>query len=152
MTENELRTRTHEVIDRALELLVARDMAGFAALWAPAGSIEFPFAIDDFPERVEGREAVTQYLAHYTEIVEVERVVSQNRIDTVDPRTVVLEFEVAGVATQTRHPYSMRYISVITVDDDGITTYRDYWSPLAASRAISADPGALRDGFVGEGS
>ncbi|MHA6617871.1 hypothetical protein [Pseudonocardia sp. DLS-67] len=42
-----------DVVDRALELLLAHDMAGFAGLWAADGTMEFPFAPDGYPRRLD---------------------------------------------------------------------------------------------------
>jgi ketosteroid isomerase-like protein len=56
---------------------------------------------------------------------------------------VILEFETTGFAVQSGSPFRMRYIAVITIGDDGIVTYRDYWSPMAAAEALDAPD--LRD-------
>jgi ketosteroid isomerase-like protein len=130
------RDRANAVFDRALDLLLAHDMTGFANLWAPDGSMEFPFAGPDQPPRLAGRSAVVDYLADYTTMLDVRGIVSQVRHQTLDPNTVIAEFEVEGVAVATGAPYRMRYIAVVTVGADGIRNYRDYWSPLAAAEAL----------------
>lgn len=135
-TEETRRQHVNAVIDRALELLVAHDMEGFARLWAPDGTMEFPFAAAGQPERLDGRSAVTDYLSGYTEMLDVRAVASQTRHHTDDPSTVIVEFEVDGVAVAAQKPYRMRYIAVITVGADGIENYRDYWSPLAAAEVL----------------
>ena len=38
-----------ELVGRALELLLAQDMAEFAGLWAEDGVLEFPFAAPGYP-------------------------------------------------------------------------------------------------------
>jgi ketosteroid isomerase-like protein len=138
-----------EVVHRAMELLLARDMAGFAALWAPDGTIEFPFAPEGYPQRVEGRAAVTEYLRDYTDHVDVRAITERTVRRTEDPEVVVVEFAVDGAAVRTGRPYRMRYICVITVRDGEIAAYRDYWSPLAAAEALGgadglASPGGAR--------
>lgn len=135
-TEQARREHTDAVIDRALELLVAHDMEGFAALWAPGGTMEFPFAAAGQPARLDGRSAVADYLSGYTEMLDVRAIASQTRHQTGDPSTVIVEFEVDGVAVAAQKPYRMRYIAVITVGADGIENYRDYWSPLAAAEVL----------------
>lgn len=135
-TEQARREHTNTVIDRALELLLAHDMDGFAQLWAPNGTMEFPFATAGQPLRLDGRSAVADYLSGYTDMLDVRAVASQIRHQTDDPSTVVVEFEVDGVAVAAQAPYRLRYIAVITVGEDGIENYRDYWSPLAAAEAL----------------
>lgn len=125
-----------DVVDRALELLLAHDMAGFAGLWAADGTMEFPFAPDGYPRRLEGRAAVTDYLRDYTDHVDLRAITDRTVHRTPDPEVVVVEFEVDGIAVRTRRPYRMRYISVITVRGGEIAGYRDYWSPLAAAGAL----------------
>lgn len=135
-TDASLRQRTNAVVDRAFELLLAHDMTAFAQLWAPDGTMEFPFAGPGQPARLEGRAAVEEYLADYTQMLDVRRIVSQTRHQTLTPDTVIVEFEVEGVAVAAQQPYAMRYIAVITVGPDGIRGYRDYWSPAAAADAL----------------
>lgn len=125
-----------DVVDRALELVLAHDMAGFAGLWAADGTMEFPFAPDGYPRRLEGRAAVTDYLRDYTDHVDMRAITGRTVHRTADPEVVVIEFEVDGIAVRTRRPYRMRYICVITVRGGEIAGYRDYWSPLAAAEAL----------------
>jgi ketosteroid isomerase-like protein len=127
---------TLEVVDRAMDLLLAHDMAGFARLWAVDGTIEFPFAPAGYPQRLEGRAAIAEYLRDYTDHVDLRAITSRTVHQTVDPDVVVVEFEVDGTAVRTGRPYRMRYISVITVRHGEITGYRDYWSPVAAAEAL----------------
>jgi uncharacterized protein len=125
-----------DVVDRAIDLLLAHDMAGFAGLWAVDGTMEFPFAPDGYPQRLDGRAAVTEYLRDYTDHVDVRAIPRRTVHRTLDPDVVVVEFEADGTAVRTGRPYRMRYISVITVREGEIAAYRDYWSPLAAAEAL----------------
>jgi uncharacterized protein len=125
-----------ELVDRAMELLLAHDMAGFAGLWAAEGTMEFPFAPEGYPERLDGRDAVTEYLRDYTDHVDLRAITRRTVHQTLDPEVVVVEFEVDGVAVRTGRSYRMRYISVITVRHGEIVGYRDYWSPQAAADAL----------------
>ncbi|MBB2989154.1 ketosteroid isomerase-like protein [Mycolicibacterium iranicum] len=135
-TDEARRLHTNAVVDRGLELLLAHDMTAFALLWAPDGTMEFPFAAAGQPARLDGQAAVVDYLAGYTAMLDVRGIASQTRHQTADPSTVVVEFEVEGVAVATQKPYRLGYIAVISVGDDGIVTYRDYWSPQAAAEVL----------------
>ena len=134
-------TTPTDIVDRAMDLLLAHDMAGFAGLWAVDGTIEFPFASAGYPQRVEGRAAVTEYLRGYTDHVDLRAITSRTVHRTADPEVVVVEFEVDGVAVRTGRPYRMKYISVITVRGGEIAGYRDYWSPVAAAEALGGADG-----------
>lgn len=132
------RERVDRTVDEALRLLLAHDMAGFADLWASDGVLEIPFAPGG-PTRLEGRDTVRDYLAHYTDIVDVREVTAQRRHHTLDPDTVVLEFETDCVVVASGTPVHMQYIAVITTGPEGIVAYRDFWNPLVATSALGAD-------------
>lgn len=140
---NEPSRTARELVDAALRLLLAKDMAGFAGLWAVDGAIEFPFAPPGYPQRLDGRHAVHDYLRDYPDQVDIRAIVSRTVHETTDPDVVVAEFEVDGVAVRTARPYRMRYIAVVRARDGEIAHYRDYWDPLAAAEAL----GGL-DGFI----
>ncbi|AXB48520.1 hypothetical protein A4R43_15420 [Amycolatopsis albispora] len=111
-------------------------MTGFADLWAADGVLEFPFASAEYPSRLDGRDAVREYLRDYNNYLAPERVVAREIHEVADADRVVAEFEVAGTIVASGQPYRMRYIAVITAKDGEIAHYRDYWSPLAAAEAM----------------
>ncbi|MEQ0561850.1 nuclear transport factor 2 family protein [Amycolatopsis sp. NEAU-NG30] len=126
----------HDLVERALDLLLKHDMAGFAGLWAEDGVLEFPFAGPGYPRRVEGRDAIREYLRGYPDLLDVREVTAKTVHRTVDPAVVVAEFTLAGVAVATQRPYELAYIAVITVENGEIRHYRDYWSPAAAAEIL----------------
>lgn len=132
-----------ELVQHALELLLAHDMAAFAGLWADDGLLEFPFAAPGYPARVEGRAAVAEYMRGYPDILKIRDIPAPQLHQTLDPEVVIAEFEATGVVVATAAPYRMRYIAVITVRNNSIQHYRDYWSPLAAAEALGGLPELL---------
>ena len=130
-----------ELVDEALRLVLAHDMAGFADLWAVDGVLEFPFATPDRPHRLVGRRAVHDYVRDYTDHVAPEAVTALTAHLTTDPEVVVAEFEIEGRLVPTGAGYRMGYIAVVTARDGEIIRYRDYWSP-AAARGIGFGGGA----------
>ena len=89
-----------------------------------------------YPSRLEGRDAIREYLRGYPEIVDVRSFPAKVVHETVDPEVVIVEFEAEGVAARTSKPYRLGYIAVIAVRDGEIRNYRDYWSPLAAAEVV----------------
>lgn len=136
-SDEAIRQHTNDVVDSALEMLLAHDMNGFGRLWAPTGAMEFPFAAPGQPDRLDGQAAILAYLDGYTDMLDIRDIVSQTRHQTFDPETVIVEFEVGGIAVASQRPYRMRYVAAITVRADGIANYRDYWSPLAAADVLA---------------
>ncbi|WP_433518892.1 nuclear transport factor 2 family protein [Nonomuraea sp. CA-143628] len=126
----------HELVKHALKLLVSKDMSAFAGLWAETGAMEFPFAPPGYPQRLEGRAAIQEYLRGYPDILDIREITEQVVHQSVDPEVVIAEFTAAGIVVATGRPYSLRYIAVITVRDGEIQHYRDYWNPLAAAEVM----------------
>lgn len=135
MNEFDRRRRAHQTIDRLQQALLNHDMSAFADQWAPDGTMSFPFAPPGWPE-LRGREDVREYLADYTDNVDIASITRMTRHDTTDPDTVIVEWAVNGVAVKTGKPYDMAYVGFITVGPEGIVAYRDYWNPLSAAAAL----------------
>ncbi|OLR92367.1 nuclear transport factor 2 family protein [Actinokineospora bangkokensis] len=133
-----------DLLDEALRLLLAKDMAGFSDLWAEDGTMEFPFAPEGYP-RLEGRAAVADYVRDYPDLLDIHEFTDLVVHETADPRTIVAEFAARGAVTATGAPYQLRYIAVITAVDGKITSYRDYWSPAA----VAGITGSLDDFAAG---
>ncbi|MBP1821390.1 nuclear transport factor 2 family protein [Mycobacterium sp. OAE908] len=131
------RQRANAVIDRLQAALLAHDMDAFADEWAADGTMTFPFAPPGWP-RLSGREEVRDYLAGYTDIVDVRGVSHQTRHETTDPDTIIVEWGVSGIAHATGRAYDIDYVAFVTVGADGIVAYRDYWNALAAGAALGS--------------
>jgi uncharacterized protein len=118
------------LVARALQLLLDKDMAGFAGLWAVDGVLEFPFAPPGYPTRLEGRAAIEDYLRDYPKMLDIQGFPKQLVHRSVDQDVVVVEFDAEGVVVATGKPYRFSYIAVITTRAGEIVSYRDYWNPL----------------------
>ncbi|MFF7651395.1 nuclear transport factor 2 family protein [Streptomyces sp. NPDC007983] len=135
------------VYERARELLLAHDMQGFADLWAEDGTMEFPFAPPGWPRRLEGREAVREYVRDYTDHIDLRAVVHEAVHRTADPGVLIVEFTVDAVAVATGRAHRIDYVAVITVRDGEIVSYRDYWNPLMLDDGLTfAAEGGRTDG------
>lgn len=62
----------------------------------------------------------------------------------------MLEWGVTGIVRATGKPYDIDYVVVITVGDEGIESFRDYWNPLAIAGATGGVE-ALASAFSGDG-
>lgn len=115
----------------SLQLLIKKDISAWIGLWAEDGVLEFPFAAEGWPRRLEGKEAVAAYMRHYPDHIDVHDYPELRIHETTDPATIVVEMRGVGRLVETDAPFDMTYIAVVTVRDGLITSYRDYWSPLA---------------------
>ncbi|MCX4426659.1 nuclear transport factor 2 family protein [Streptomyces mirabilis] len=133
-----------ELYRHGLRLLVEKDIPGWVDLWDEAGVLEFPFAPQGWPQRLEGRQAVGEYMRHYPDHVDVHDFPDVTIHQTTVPETIVVEMRGVGRLVETDSPFDMTYIAVVTVRDGRITSYRDYWNPLAVQQPGADFVGANR--------
>ncbi|MFG3256017.1 nuclear transport factor 2 family protein [Streptomyces sp. NPDC048172] len=128
-----------QVFREGMSLLKRNDFDGWVELFADDAVMEFPYAPEGAPGRVEGREAIAAYMRPFPDHMEVRELTSLVIHTTGDPRTAVVEFSSAGRAVATDEPFAMSYVVFLTVDENGrIANYRDYWNPLDAPASMRA--------------
>jgi len=139
------RTAAQHTVAEHLRLTAAGRVDEWVELFAANAVLEFPYAPEGVPRRVEGREALLAHMRAFPETFDVE-FVDLNFHETVDPSLVIVEFRSTGIAVPTQKPYEQTCISVVYTDDEArITHYLDYWNPLVAIEALApqdapADP------------
>ncbi|MGC4875775.1 nuclear transport factor 2 family protein [Micromonospora sp. DT43] len=124
------------VFHRGMELLLAKDMAGFIALFAEDAVLELPFAPPGQPRRVAGRVELHEYLINYPALLDVREIHDRTVYETRNPEVIVVEFVASGFVVATNRPYELRYIAVLTIRDGQLAHYRDYWDPIAAQELL----------------
>ncbi|MFI9206090.1 nuclear transport factor 2 family protein [Streptomyces sp. NPDC053048] len=128
----------------SLRLLLDKDIPGWLGLWAEDGVMEFPFAPHGWPERLEGKEAIAAYMRHYPDHIDLHDFRDLRIHQTTVPETIVVEMRGVGRLVRTGKPFDMTYIAVVTVRDGRITSYHDYWNPLAALESAADFTGSSR--------
>jgi uncharacterized protein len=133
-----------EVFEQAKRLSLAKDLDGFADLFAPDGVHELPFAPQGIPRRLEGRETLREYFAAITG-TPLKHASFENMTvyETADPDVIIAEYDAHGTVTSTGRPYQLRYLQVVKVRDGQITLWRDYWDPLASAELLGRIPELL---------
>jgi uncharacterized protein len=133
-----------EVFERAKQLSLAKDLDGFADLFASDGIHELPFAPPGFPRRLEGRETLREYFAALTATpLKHTEFRDMTVYETAEPGVIVAEYDAHGIVTSTGQAYELRYLQVVKVQDGQITLWRDYSNPLAAARLLGRIPELL---------
>ncbi|WP_436984082.1 nuclear transport factor 2 family protein [Streptomyces sp. enrichment culture] len=128
-----------DVFRHSLRLLLDKDVEGWVGLWDDDGVMEFPFAPEGWPRRLEGKAAVLDYMRDYPDHIDLREIPDLTIHRTDDPATVVVEMRAVGRLVASGAPYDMTYIAVVTVTDGRFTHYRDYWNPLAVPQDGTAD-------------
>ncbi|MFI6894905.1 nuclear transport factor 2 family protein [Streptomyces sp. NPDC050256] len=123
-------TSPADLYRHSLRLLLDKDIPAWVALWAEDGFMEFPFAPDAWPKRLESREAIAAYMRHYPDRIDLHDFPGLRIHRTTDPETIVVEMRGVGRLVESGRPFDMTYIAVVTVRDGHFTSYRDYWNPL----------------------
>lgn len=118
----------------ALEALTRQETQPWADLFVPEGIMEFPFAPPGYPERLEGRAAIAEFIRAYPAHITLHRVVCDRALRAEDVR--VVEFHAEATAVATGRAFTMRYVAILTEKDGRIETYRDYWNPLVGLAAL----------------
>ncbi|WP_329430632.1 nuclear transport factor 2 family protein [Streptosporangium sp. NBC_01495] len=132
-------TTAAAVLRRGVDLLLAKDMRAYLALWHEDAVAEFPFAPPGAPRRLDGIAAITAYLIDYPDKLDIAEVTALTVHETVDPAVVIAEFTAVGKVVATGRPYEISYIAVVTVAHGRITHYRDYWNPMVVIEALGDD-------------
>lgn len=122
----------------------------FVEMFDEEGVMEFPFAPADGVRRIDGRQALIDYLGQLGTIVRIDSVSAPVIHRPADPDTVILEFESTGASVATGREYRQTYISVIALSGGRIVRYRDYWNPLVVI-GLAGD-GEPRAAAAAEGS
>ncbi|WP_327064528.1 nuclear transport factor 2 family protein [Kitasatospora sp. NBC_01250] len=133
-----------ELYRHGLHLLLQKDISAWVDLWDDDGVLEFPFAPEGWPPRLEGKAAVAAYMRHYPDHIDLHDFPDVTIHQTTTPATIVVEMRGVGRLVETGSPFDLTYIAVVTVKDGLITSYRDYWNPLAVSRPGADFTGAHR--------
>ncbi|MEU0075060.1 nuclear transport factor 2 family protein [Streptomyces sp. NPDC006332] len=137
-------TSPADLYRHSLRLLLDKDITGWVGLWAEDGVMEFPFAPEGWPRRLEGKGAVAAYMDGYPDHIDLHDFPDLRIHQTTDPRTIVVEMRGVGRLVETDGPFDMTYIAVVTAQDGRITSYRDYWNPLAVLAAGTDFTGSSR--------
>ncbi|WP_371600980.1 nuclear transport factor 2 family protein [Streptomyces sp. NBC_00564] len=128
MTTN---TAPADLYRHGLRLLLDKDIPAWVDLWDGDGILEFPFAPEGWPTRLEGKAAIAEYMRDYPDHIDLHEFPYVEIHQTIAPETIVVEMRGVGRVVDTGSPFDMTYIAVVTVRNGLITSYRDYWNPLA---------------------
>ena len=122
------------VVEDALHRVLDYDLNGYLDLFAPDGTLEFPFGPPGVPVRMRGRDQIGAALlplweraweagwrsTGYSPIVVHE---------TSNPEVVVAEFDLYGEVAGTGQTFRLAYVHVYRIRDGRIVSLRDYWNP-----------------------
>jgi ketosteroid isomerase-like protein len=100
---------------------------------------EYRYIFPGFPSKIEGRDALMALYSGYGDSTVLHSGDALIVHRSLDPRVLIIEYEVHGEKISTGKPYDNRFISVVTIEDRKIVHWRDYMDSLAA---FTAETGA----------
>ncbi|MFE2834419.1 nuclear transport factor 2 family protein [Streptomyces mirabilis] len=126
-----------DLLRRSLDTFLAKDMKAWTDLCADDVVAEFPFAPEGAPARIEGREALFDYLRGYPDVIDVREILAVRVYPTDDENVAIAEWSVKGSVVSNGNPYNMSYATFVTFRDGLIVNYREYWNPQVFLNALA---------------
>ena len=126
-----------QVLKRSLDAFLSKDMRAWSELCDENVVVEFPFAPEGSPSKLEGRQAIYEYLRSYPDTIDIASIPASRIYLTDDPNTAIAEWSVTGTVISNGNPYNMSYATFVTVRDGLIARYKEYWNPMAFLKALS---------------
>ena len=108
----------------------------FIDLMHPDIRFVFPYAPKGFPKLITGRDALSEYLAALGSRLRVREVTLTGSVVNSGRTQAVLEFTAISVLLPALRLYPQDYVSVLTLKEGRILTYRDYWNPLIVLKSF----------------
>ena len=125
-----------QLLRNSLDTFLSKDMKGWSELCDEKVVAEFPFAPEGSPTRIEGRNALYEYLRNYPSFIDVREIPTLKTYSTEDPNVAIAEWSVSGSVISNGNPYEMSYATFVTFRDGLIANYREYWNPIAFLAAM----------------
>lgn len=126
-----------EVLDRMRDAAIARSAGDMSSVYAVDAVHEFPFARPGVPSRLEGRDAIMNFITAFWSAspLRYERYRTIAIHGTADPDTIVVEQEVEGTSSTTGS-FVLPNVMVLKARHGQIAHVRDYANLVAVEEAI----------------
>ncbi|MBA4025508.1 MAG: phenazine biosynthesis protein PhzA/PhzB [Gordonia sp.] len=145
-TDSQRREQARALHRGQLDHLLAKDMQAWVDAFAEDAVFELPFAPPNYPQRIEGKTAIYDYVKDYAKHIDLQGFPDVVEHQTLDPDVIVMEVQAEGRVIATNKPYRVRYVWVSTIKDGKIAKQRDYWNPLAVLDSLGGEE-AMRETF-----
>lgn len=126
-----------QVLKRAMDRFLAKDMKGWSELCDENVVVELPFSPDPAGSKIAGRAAVYAFLKDYPKAIDIQSMPTLKIHATDDPNVAIAEWSVSGRVVSNGNPYELSYATVVTVRNGLIVNYREYFNPQAFMAAMA---------------
>ncbi len=128
-----------ELLRQAMGPALKKDAQNFLDMCAEDIVFEFPFAPPAAVHRLEGKDALADYLPRVADLVEIESMQLVASHEVHQNESYIIEFTCRGISRQNDARYDQDYISVIKLRDGLIIHYKDYWNPLVVLQTADTE-------------
>jgi ketosteroid isomerase-like protein len=118
-----------QVLKRAMDHFLAKDMRGWSELCDENVVVELPFSPDAAGRKIVGRAAVYAFLKDYPKAIDIKSLPTLKIHATQDPQVAIAEWSVSGRVISNGNPYELSYATVVTVRNGLIVNDREYYNP-----------------------
>lgn len=135
-----------EVVEKLRIALETRNYESYVNCFAEDGVLELPFALGNSPSRFEGISKIRERFGEKSQLHSVNQLFELYKVNAVshqsiDPGTVIVEFDIAGKNIATGNVFSLSSsIAVIRFKEGKIANYRDYPNTMGLAGAIGLLP------------
>lgn len=135
--------RAQDMLVSGLNGLVIGDINPWVDMFSEDGVMEFPYALEGMPKRLDGKDAVENHLSRLPDVFDFSGFSKPVFHFSANSESMIVEFSCQAKVVGTGRPYNQDYISVITLSDGKIMNYKDYWNPLVAVVAMGGQDALL---------
>src|SRR5258708_15803898 len=126
------------IIEQGLDGLV--EPGHFFDILAEDVTVDYVVTVPGYPRHIEGRAAVAELYRPYGTMIILDRCFDLAVHHDATKGVVVLEYASDGHVVGTRHRYSNRYISALTLRESEVAHWRDHPPPPPLFDAASGPP------------
>ena len=128
-----------EVLEERRRVVLARDMAAFADLFAADAVIEMPFGAGGMPVRLTGQDEIRAFSTRSGGArVELTDLRTTAVHQTLDPEVVIVELRSIGRVVGTGERFDVPCVQLFRIRDGRILLFRDYIDTAAMPRIGAA--------------
>lgn len=113
-----------------LEALAISDADAIAEMWTDDAILEFPFAPEGFPEKVDGGPAIEKYFRDALEVVKPIAYPNQVVTPLADADACVIEFDSQLTVGDDPTVQENSYITIVRVRDGKIVLFKEHYDSL----------------------
>ncbi|WP_408976381.1 nuclear transport factor 2 family protein [Paenibacillus jiagnxiensis] len=129
-------TNAQKIFHEFAESILTHDVARFAELFDDQAVLEYPFAPAGYPQSLDGKETIREYMEKFPELIRISRFSEPEIHEDANSNVIVFEFTCEATVPATGKPYNQTYISVIHLKNGKIARYKDYWNPLVVLDSV----------------